>query len=350
MQEKHIPEETNPAQSNEPIDSRREFLKRFGLVGAAAAAGTAAIYTGYVFEKKKGKDEYITVLTADNKLVKVPKAQIEEVTIDKASLQSRGRVGLEGRRFVMVIDLAKCRNARKCIESCQEAHHLRPHEYHINTLKMQDSPTTAPYFMPKPCQHCDNPPCVSVCPVDATFKRQDGIVLIDNQRCIGCRFCMAACPYSARMFHWEEPLFTEEVNKKSLEYEELVKKGAGNTDLAQLLKKEITYDVELNTPQKKGTISKCLFSADRLRENKLPYCVSACPNGVFYFGDENEDAVTNGTTKETFVLSSLLKDNAGYRLMEELGTKPRIYYLPPKNRLFDVPEEDVNAIIPDPHA
>jgi Fe-S-cluster-containing dehydrogenase component len=326
--------------NNTPIDSRREFLKRFGLVGAAGAMGTAAIYTGYKFEKKKGKDEYVTVLTDDNKLVKVPKDQVQEVKLDKKALQTRGRIGLERRRFVMVIDLAKCQNARKCISSCQEAHQLRPHEYHINTLKMQDTPNTAPYYMPKPCQHCDNPPCVSVCPVDATFKRQDGIVLIDNQRCIGCRFCMAACPYSARMFHWQEPMLTDEINKKSLQYEELLNKGEGNTSLAQQLKQEITYDVERNTPQKKGTISKCLFSADKLRVGQLPSCVSACPNGVFYFGDENEDAVTNGTSKETVKLSALLKENAGYRLMEELGTKPRIYYLPPKNRLFDLPESE----------
>jgi molybdopterin-containing oxidoreductase family iron-sulfur binding subunit len=167
--------------------------------------------------------------------------------------------------------------------------------------------------MPKTCQHCDNPPCVSVCPVDATFKRQDGIVLIDNERCIGCRFCMSACPYSARMFHWQEPLAAE-----------------GDKD------KE--YDIELNVPQKKGTISKCLFSADRLREDTLPYCVSACPNGVFYFGDENENAVTNGTTKETVLLSELLEKNGAYRLLPELGTKPRVYYLPPKNRLFEFKE------------
>jgi len=92
--------------------------------------------------------------------------------------------------------------------------------------------------------------------------------------------------------------------------------------------------VELNVPQKLGTISKCLFSADRCRDGKLPYCVSACPNGVYYFGDENEDAVTNGTTRETVRLSKLLRDNGAYQLMPELGTKPRVYYLPPKNRLF----------------
>ncbi|MBV5343136.1 4Fe-4S dicluster domain-containing protein, partial [bacterium] len=230
-------------------------------------------------------------------------------------LQQRGRDGLEGKRFVMVIDLSKCRNARKCMSACQEAHHLRPEQHHINVLKMQDTPETQPYYMPKPCQHCDNPPCTAVCPVDATFKRQDGIVLIDNERCIGCRFCMAACPYSARLFHWQEPLFAEQ-------------------------DKDLVYDVEQNVPQRRGTISKCLFSADKLREGKLPSCVSACPNGVYYFGDENEDVVTNGTTKESVRFRKLLADNGGYTLMPELGTKPRVYYLPPKGKEYPFQDKD----------
>ena len=295
-------------------NSRRAFFKNFGLLGAVAAAGGAAIYSGYKYEESKPGHDFVKVLTSDNRIVEVPRDQIKDIRVDVDKLQKQGREGLKGHRFVMVIDLAKCRNARKCISACQGAHHLRPYEYHINTLVMQESEHTAPYFMPKPCQHCDNPPCVAVCPVDATFKRQDGIVLIDNERCIGCRFCIAACPYSARLFHWEEPLMAEADKGKP-------------------------YNIELNVPQRKGTITKCLFSSDRLREGKLPYCVSACPNGVYYFGDENQDAVTNGTTKETFRLSELLRVNAGYQLMAELGTKPRVYYLPPKNRLFEFKDE-----------
>jgi Fe-S-cluster-containing dehydrogenase component len=290
--------------------SRRDFLKKVGIAGAASVAGGAAIYAGFRFEKSKNNADTIKVLTEDNRLVEIPKDQVKDFKPDLKALQTRGREGIPGRKWIWVIDLSKCRNARKCVEACQEAHHLRPYEYHINTLVMKESVNTPAYFMPKPCQHCDNPPCVSVCPVDATFKRQDGVVLIDNERCIGCRFCMAACPYSARTFHWHEPLVVE---------------GDKNQE----------YNVELNLPQKKGTITKCLMSSDRLRENKLPYCVSACPNGVYYFGDENENAVTNGTTKETVNLKELLEKNGGYRLMAELGTKPRVYYLPPKNRLFD---------------
>jgi molybdopterin-containing oxidoreductase family iron-sulfur binding subunit len=310
--DKNTPEESGEKGSIRK--SRREFMKAFGLAGAATVAGSAAIYSSYKFEKVKGKDKMVKVLTDDNRLVEIPADQIEEITSSLKYLQTQGREGLPGKRWVMIIDLSKCRNARQCVTACQSAHNLRPYEYHINTLVMQESTNTAPYFMPKPCQHCDNPPCVSVCPVDATFKRQDGIVLIDNERCIGCRFCIAACPYSARIFHWEKPLEVEEDKDK-------------------------VYDIELNVPQRKGTVTKCLFSADRLREGKMPYCVSACPNGVFYFGDENEDAVTNGTTKETVRLSQLLKDNGGYRLMPELGTQPRVYYLPPKNRIFEFPEE-----------
>ena len=295
--------------------SRREFIKKAGISGAAIISGAAAIYAGYRHEKGKHPDNMIKVLTSDNRLVEIPEDQVKDYKPGLKVFQTRGRDGLKGKKWVMIIDLARCRNARKCVTACQAAHHLRPYEYHMNTLVMQESANTPAYFMPKPCQHCDNPPCVSVCPVDATFKRQDGIVLIDNERCIGCRFCMAACPYSARMFHWQEPQNAEEDKGK-------------------------IYNIELNVPQKRGTISKCLFSADRLRENMLPYCVSACPNGVYYFGDENEDAVTNGTTKETVSLKELLKKNGGYRLMPELGTKPRVYYLAPKNRIFEFEEPD----------
>lgn len=291
---------------NENKQSRRDFLQKMGLIGASAVAGSAAIVAGVNHQKNKtGKK--VKLLTEDQELVEVDLSDVTPANTiaegNESYLFKRGRQGIAGKKWVMVIDLNKCQNARKCMEACQGAHQLHPEQHHLNVLQMQNTEDTAPYYMPKPCQHCDNPPCVPVCPVDATFKRQDGIVLIDNERCIGCRFCMAGCPYSARVFNWKEPIRSEEY--------------AG-----------VQYDMELNVPQKKGTVSKCVFSADQLRVGKLPYCVSSCPNGVYYFGDENEDAVTNGTTKETVRLSNLLEENGAYTLMPELGTKPSVYYLP----------------------
>lgn len=302
-----------------PKNSRRNFLKNVGIsLSAAGVVSSFSLMTAAKASNTKASD-YMNVLTPDGKIVQIDKTQIMLANTTRlqntgdtplTKLQKRGREGLAGKSFVMVIDLSKCRNARKCMTACQSHHQLHPEQHQLNVLQMQDSENTAPYFMPKPCQHCDNPPCTKVCPVDATFKRQDGIVLIDNERCIGCRFCIAACPYSARIFNWTEPKDAEKY-------------------------KNITYNIEANVPQKKGTISKCVFSADCLREGKLPSCVKACPNGVYYFGDKNEDAVTNGTTGETVRFSELIKDNAGYTLMEELGTKPRVFYLPPKDRSFE---------------
>lgn len=174
---------------------------------------------------------------------------------------------------------------------------------------------------PRPCFHCDNPLCVSVCPVGATYKRSDGIVLVDNERCIGCKFCMTGCPYSVRVFNWSEP----HVDPKDLE-------------------EHGPYSPETNFPPVEGTVGKCVFCADKLRNNQLPRCVTACPMGVIYFGDMLEDTVTNGS--DTIRLSTLLKDKSGYRYLEELGTQPSVYYLPPVNRKFPV-ERGFNGIEPE---
>jgi molybdopterin-containing oxidoreductase family iron-sulfur binding subunit len=286
--------------------SRRDFLKMGLTVGIGTLIGGTIVSS---FDATAQTGEKVRVLTSDGKIVEVEKSHIHEIGGElEEQMQKRGRAGIAKRKWVKVIDLTKCRNARMCMAACQNAHQLRPEQYHLNVLQMDHGPKTYPYFMPKPCQHCANPPCTKVCPVDATFIRQDGLVLIDNERCIGCRFCIAACPYSARIFNWLEPRDAEKY-------------------------KDVEYNIELNVPQKRGTVSKCLFSADQLREEKMPYCVVACPNGTYWFGDENEDAVTNGTTKETVQLSKLLRDNAAYTLLPELGTKPSVYYLPEKNRI-----------------
>jgi molybdopterin-containing oxidoreductase family iron-sulfur binding subunit len=289
--------------------SRREFLITALATGATLAGCSNPEHHDHddLEELVKPSGVMVKLLSPDGEIIEVDKAFLKPVPHLPPLSNSDERIGIKGKKFVMVIDLARCKNVKACQASCNHAHELNPGQNWIKIYPIQDAEYTAPYWEPTTCMHCDDPPCVKVCPVDATFKRQDGLVLIDSDRCIGCRFCMAACPYSTRVFNWEEPQLPKEVAQKA-------------------------YSCETSIPQKKGTVSKCDFCADMTRKGELPHCVSACPNGVFSFGDIVEDTVTNGA--ETFRFSELIRDRAGYRLMEDLGTKPSVYYLPPVNRLF----------------
>lgn len=285
--------------------SRRNFLKRFGAgMGAVSIAGSSLMASGN--PSGSGSGEKVRLLSPDGKLVEVDRDAISLPDLKPVDLREKARTGIPNRKFAMVVDLSRCGNARKCIEACQEGHMLsKDHEW-IKLYLLQDSEKGSPYWLPRPCFHCDNPLCVSVCPVGATYKREDGIVLVDSERCIGCKFCMTACPYSARVFQWKDP-------------EVEVPEGT-------------EYDPELNIPPVEGTVSKCVFCADLLRENRLPRCVEACPMGALYFGDLVEDTIAN--KDETLRFSKVMTDKHGYRFMEELGTHPSVYYLPPTDRMF----------------
>ena len=289
---------------------RREFL-RTGLLATGAAAGGVAVKEGLAAERAEAAGRKMTVaLTPDGQLVAVPTGA---PAVPLPPTAAEVRRGIPGRKWVMVIDLAKCDGCGNCVSACRKAHFIPTDREWIRLYKKQDSPETAPYWFPKPCFHCDNPPCTKVCPVGATFKRDDGIVLIDNERCIGCRFCMAACPFSARVFNWSRP----------------DDPGASRPGAAE---------PEGGLPRRVGTVEKCDFCPDNLRQGKMPHCVMACDMTAIYFGDQNEDAVTN-SAGETVRLAQLLRDRAGYRHLDDLGTSPRVYYLPPSNRRFPAPGE-----------
>lgn len=294
---------------NKKKSSRRDFLRLGVSAGAATLTGLsgAGMFLSENSDNEGKKGRKIKVLTPEGKLVEVDESQINPVEKEQVISRKESRKGITNRKFVMVVDLGRCKNARKCVDACQEGHYLpKDHEW-MKVQLLQDSEYTAPYWFPKPCFHCDQPLCVSVCPVGATYKRADGIVLVDNHRCIGCKFCMTGCPYSARQFHWKE------------------------TEVEQ---PDVEYSAETNVPSQEGTVGKCVFCADKLRRNELPRCVTACPMGVLYFGDLVEDTVTNGV--ETIRFSELIREKGGYRYREELGTHPSVYYLPPTNRMFPV--------------
>jgi Fe-S-cluster-containing dehydrogenase component len=289
-------------------NSRRNFIKVGLGVGVASVASMAAVN---IFSNIKVADaasgEKIKVLTTDGKLVEIDKDQVKDTSETRLATRKEARQGIHGRKFVMVIDLAKCKNARACVAACQQGHHLPKSQEWMKVFLMQDSDESAPYWFPRPCFHCDNPMCASVCPVGATYKRSDGIVLIDNERCIGCKFCMTGCPYSVRVFNWKHYPELDEVKRED-------------------------YSPETNVPGLEGTVGKCIFCADIIKEGQLPRCVQACPMGVIYFGDLIEDAVSNGT--ETIRFTKLVENKGAFRYLEQLGTEPSVYYLPPTDRQF----------------
>lgn len=298
---------------------RRDFLRHGFLAIGAAATGAAAAGTGNAapaHDAHTGETSHrgkSPALTADGKLIQVPGEMAMHGRPALPRDDPRVRDGMPGRKWVMVIDLSKCDGCKKCTEACQKMHFTPPQREWIRVFKMQDAKDTSPYYFPKPCFHCDNPPCTRVCPVGATFKRQDGIVLIDNEACIGCRFCIAACPYSTRYFNWGRPKASPDEARAA-------------------------YSPEQGYPRRVGTAEKCDFCPEMLEARQLPSCASGCAMGAIYCGDQHEDAVTNAKG-ETERFSKLLRERAGYRFMEDLGTEPRVYYLPPKNRMYPAPED-----------
>jgi molybdopterin-containing oxidoreductase family iron-sulfur binding subunit len=215
-----------------------------------------------------------------------------------ADAQAPDDSGIAAHQWVMVIDLRRCENKQKCMKACRREHSLHEGQEWIKTYEMEDASGQS-YFMPKSCMHCDEPPCVNVCPVGATYKVEDGVVLVDQDRCIGCRMCMAACPYDVRVFNWEDPLPAQNTLGKPTP--------------------------EFPVPQQKGTVGKCEMCVHNTRVGKLPHCVKACPNNALYIGDRMNDLATDGD--KTVKLSDLLKDNDAFHYKEELNTHPRVYYI-----------------------
>jgi len=208
-------------------------------------------------------------------------------------------------RWAMVIDPSLCEDGcTDCIDACHRIHNVPDignpkheikwiwNETYEHAFPQQEHEFVVEGFKDKPvlvlCNHCDNPPCVPVCPTGATFRREDGIVMMDYHRCIGCRYCMAGCPYGARSFNWRDP-------------------------------RPFIEEIDLNYPTRtKGVVEKCNFCAERLRIGLLPACVEACRKGTLTFGD-----VHNPNSK----VRQLLSQRYAIRRKPSLGTEPQVYYL-----------------------
>ena len=217
---------------------------------------------------------------------------------------------MEGVVFGYALNISKCKGVRKCVEACvaenntgrdSSMQYIRVLELDHGDMNLNRAdhyyeaetvPRPGKFYLPVQCMQCDNPPCVKACPVEATWQEPDGITVVDYDWCIGCRYCMAACPYWARHFNWNEPTLPAE---------------ALNTDTHFLG----------NRPRPRGVVEKCTFCIQRSRKGRQPACVEACPTGARIFGnllDPNSD------------IRYVLENKTVFRLKEDLGTEPKFWY------------------------
>ncbi len=278
---------------------RREFVKySCGLIGLVLL----------------GKYARLPFAARDTELLSTGETieRIAEKATERA-VDGLGTVVDRRNKFAMVIDVGACIGCRRCMWACKKENNvpdtISPPWIEVFELKSKvgvtghpspqdlkegattsytEAPREGRWYLPVQCYHCDNAPCVKVCPTGATYKDKDGLVLMNYDRCIGCRLCVVACPYSARRFNWFKP--------------EVPPDGANPLVPIRPL----------------GVVEKCTFCVHRVRRGKLPRCVKVCPVQARHFGNLNDPESE---------VSRILKSNLSFRLLEEVNTKPNIWYI-----------------------
>jgi molybdopterin-containing oxidoreductase family iron-sulfur binding subunit len=233
-------------------------------------------------------------------------------------------------KWGMVIDLEKCTGCQACTIACGMENNRLPGENWQDVLfyKEGDYPSAQLKWLPRPCMHCENPSCVHVCPVKATYKLDDGPVLIDWNRCIGCKYCMIACPYGVRFYTDEKPLIEPNIKKA---YPEEGDRSWNPPWKMPDAREDWKHGVGI---QPDGVVSKCTFCYHRVSKapdgiadldpddpatrEYTPACVVTCAPGARFFGDlDNPESKVN----------DLIAQKRGVRLLDHLGNKPQVYYL-----------------------
>lgn len=287
--------------------SRRKFIKTAAGISAIAALG------GCISKEKM--DEIL-----QNHFKRLSKSDLKRV-LERLENEYSKKYGkkfsvsakepIPATNFGYALDISRCIGCRRCVYGCVEENNLSrdPQIHWIQVLEMEkekgvdflhsnlyyeheEVPHEGHFYLPVACQQCKNPPCVKTCPVQATWQEPDGIVVVDYNWCIGCRCCMAACPYGARHFNWGRPRVPAEKINPNTHY-------LGNR------------------PRGKGVVEKCTFCIQRVREGLYPKCVEVCPVGARKFGNlldpESE-------------IRYILENKRVLVLKEELNTQPKFFY------------------------
>jgi len=206
-------------------------------------------------------------------------------------------------RYGMVIDLKRCYGCYSCVMACKQANCTPPGVLWSRVLRgeMGAFPNSVRQALPVLCMQCEEPDCMKVCPTGATYQTEDGIVRVDKDKCIGCKYCMMACPYGARYSVHEWKSYFPEGLPLS-EYEQHSKQ---------------VWEEKRGT----GVATKCDFCIDRRAEGRECACNQACPAKARVFGDLDDPESE---------ISYLIKTRRGFVLRPEVGTEPKVYYLPPR--------------------
>ena len=295
---KSLPVRNEPSEPCATSCSRR----RFASVAAAAAAGWLLTGCGPKRLREMPRDRLRRALDEMERESSVQQGRPVKVADTPP---------LPGVLFGYALDLSRCIGCRRCVYACVEENNQSrdPQVHWIRVLQMEkekgidfreanpyyqpdEVPEEGHFYVPVACQQCRNAPCVKTCPTGATWTEPDGIVVIDYDWCIGCRCCMAACPYGARRFNWADP---------------------------QLDAAEVNPDTHYlgNRPRPKGVVEKCTFCIQRVRNGRYPACVEVCPAGARKFGNlldpESE-------------IRYIIDNKRVLVLKEELNTLPKFFY------------------------
>jgi len=299
-----------------PELTRRGFLTK----GAAAVAGVSALAAALSPLRELSADDLPTLEQFLQKHYKEMTPAEKEAVLARIAreVERRYRVTptvtapppLDGVEFVYALNLSRCIGCRRCVHACVAENNpsRAPEIQYIRVLQMEKgsidvessdhhySPSQVPehdsYYMPVQCHQCAKPPCVKVCPVEATWQEPDGITVIDYDWCIGCRYCEAACPYWARRFNFAEPQIPAEQLNPNMSYLS-------------------------NRPRRRGVMEKCTYCLHRTRTGRLPACLEVCPTGSRKFGN-----VLDPDSEVAYIL----RHKRVFVLKEEVGTRPRFFY------------------------
>jgi molybdopterin-containing oxidoreductase family iron-sulfur binding subunit len=305
-----------PEEGRPPQLTRRGFLSK----GAVALAGASAVAAALSPLRDFKPGDMPSLEQFLQKHYKEMTAADKKAVLERIAHEVEARFGVQptvadppplvGVEFVYALNISRCIGCRKCVYACvaENNQSRAPEIQYIRVLKMVKGsidietaehhydPPVVPdpdsYYMPVQCHQCAKPPCVKVCPVEATWQEPDGITVIDYDWCIGCRYCEAACPYWARRFNFAEPQISAEKLNPNMSYLS-------------------------NRPRPKGVMEKCTYCLHRTRVGRMPACVEVCPTGSRKFGN-----VLDPESEVAYIL----KHKRAFVLKEDVGTLPRFFY------------------------